>query len=63
MEWARDLLTFNIQNDKRPINDSLRITMISKKEIKQAIRNLSGLAVIVFLMMQIVMMLVLFALL
>jgi hypothetical protein len=37
--------------------------MISKKEIKQAIRNLSGLAVIVFLMMQIVMMLVLFALL
>lgn len=63
MEWAKDLLTFNIQNDKRPINDSLRITMISKKEIKQAIRNLSGLAVIVFLMMQIVMMLVLFALL
>lgn len=63
MEWAKDLLIFNIQNDKRPINDSLRITMISKKEIKQAIRNLSGLAVIVFLMMQIVMMLVLFALL
>ena len=63
MEWAKDLLTFNIQNDKRPINDSLRITMISKKEIKQAIRNLSGLAVIVFMMMQIVMMLVLFTLL